>query len=216
MELKQANNKDSPFSAKGTLQKYHRTSLPSDGLLVWARYFCLPWHCSITSSNLAMFEGVFFNKSGEVSFTAGVPDSPERASIWAKQNKSSKLGLQDRNPNQIIRTTTKKVWFRILTKPYREKSRFHSYREQAIFNNLVRITTQREAKRRRFAIGINRNKTQNLEKFCLMESQIAREEKKKEEEKKSFEKKEKSDSWENRILKVLVLLKEYSRDQKLD
>lgn len=64
-----------PLSAKGTLQKYHLTSPPSDGLLVCARYFCLALECSITSSNLAIFEGVFFSKSGEVSSTTRLVSS---------------------------------------------------------------------------------------------------------------------------------------------
>ncbi|KAG7033418.1 hypothetical protein SDJN02_07474, partial [Cucurbita argyrosperma subsp. argyrosperma] len=75
------NEKRSPFPSKGTLQKYQRTSPPSEGLLVCARYLCLPSQCSMTSSNFAMLEGVFFSESGDASETSEEP-------IAAKDNMS--------------------------------------------------------------------------------------------------------------------------------
>lgn len=71
----------SPLSMRVALQKYHLTSSPSEGLFVRARYFCRPLQCSITSSNLEMFEGVFFNKSGEMSSTLPKPVASETMSL---------------------------------------------------------------------------------------------------------------------------------------
>lgn len=47
------------------MQKYQRTSSPSEGLLVRARYLRRAAQCSIASSSLAMLDGVFRSESGE-------------------------------------------------------------------------------------------------------------------------------------------------------
>lgn len=93
--------RNSPLSAKETLQKYQRTSPPSDGLLVCARYFCRPSHCWISTANLIMFEGVFFNMSGKVSSIpwwdpavasgADAPASPSRFLLLSSIKPVSKV-----------------------------------------------------------------------------------------------------------------------------
>lgn len=65
-----------PVSPRGILQKYHRTSSPSDGLLVCARYFLRPLHCSTASSNLAIFDGVFFKSDNDSSIWEKLEASP--------------------------------------------------------------------------------------------------------------------------------------------
>lgn len=64
------NSRYSLFGTNGALQKYQRTSPPSDGLVVRARYFCLPSHCSISLDNRIIFSGVFVSMSGDGSFTS--------------------------------------------------------------------------------------------------------------------------------------------------
>jgi hypothetical protein len=47
------------------LQKYQRTSSPSEGLLVRARYLRRAAQFSMASSSRAMLEGVFRSESGD-------------------------------------------------------------------------------------------------------------------------------------------------------
>ena len=65
-----------PLSARGSLQKYQRTSSPSEGLLVRARYLRRAAQCSMASSSLAMLEGVFRSESGDA------PPSAPPGATW--------------------------------------------------------------------------------------------------------------------------------------
>lgn len=66
-----------PLSARGSLQKYQRTSSPSEGLLVRARYLRRAAQCSMASSSLAMLEGVFRSESGDAP-----PSTAPGAAAW--------------------------------------------------------------------------------------------------------------------------------------
>lgn len=66
-----------PLSARGSLQKYQRTSSPSEGLLVRARYLWRAAQCLIASSSRRMLEAVFRSESGDAP-TSPAPGAPAR------------------------------------------------------------------------------------------------------------------------------------------
>jgi hypothetical protein len=68
-----------PLSARGSLQKYQRTSSPSEGLLVCARYLRRAAQCPIASSSRAMLEGVFRSESGDAPSAS--PSGPAGARL---------------------------------------------------------------------------------------------------------------------------------------
>jgi len=72
-----------PLPGRGSLQKYQRTSWPSEGLLVRARYLWRAAQCLIASSSRRILDAVFRSESGDApsaspaGATARLADVPD-------------------------------------------------------------------------------------------------------------------------------------------